>query len=153
MLNKKGHIATWLLLFGTLVLITSAWFIYLSFDGKLGRNAEGIRGAVFRAAEDSEYAENIVPLIVQRSIENADKNDFTNSLKTKVSERSMGVERVSLIQSNLFEKLRAGEFEIKASNRVGEYEFAMTEVYVEGKSGENKVKRYFDMQFNFTLSG
>ena len=110
MLNKKGHIATWLLLFGTLVLITSAWFIYLSFDGKLGRNAEGIRGAVFKAAEDSEYVENVVPSIVQRSIENADKNDFTNSLKTEVSERSMGVERVSLIQSNLFEKLRAGEF-------------------------------------------
>src|SRR3989344_7828242 len=152
MLNKKGHIATWLLLLGTLVLIISAWFVYLSFDGNLGRNAEAIRGSIVNVAEDSEYADNVMRLIVQRAVDNGDKNDFVNSLKSAIVERSARVERVSSVKGNFFEKLRKGEFEIKNTDKAEEYEFIMREVYVESSMEDNKVKRYFDLKFNFSSS-
>ena len=152
MLNKKGHIATWLLLLGTLILIISAWFIYLSFDGNLVRNAEAIREPIVNVAEDSEYADNVMRLIVQRAVDNGDKNDFVNSLKSAIVERSTRVERVSSVKGNFFEKLRKGEFEIKNTDKAEEYEFIMREVYVESSMEDNKVKRYFDLKFNFSSS-
>lgn len=151
MLNTKGHIGTWLLLVGALVLVMSAWFTFLSFSNDFNDDASAIREASWRAKEDARYIEIILPEITKRAIEKADKNNFIQSFNNSLMKEAEKIGVISGISGNFFAKIKNGEYEIREGQ--GRYQILLNDIYVGSRIENNEINRTFRLEVNFTKEG
>jgi len=150
-INRRGHIPTLLLFAEALILILAAWYTFFTLDGELGNYANSIRDVENSVNYEAFYVASVVPLIVERGVERADKNDFDSSFNDSFKKSAEEVYAVSDVSGNFFGKIRNGDFKI--SHEGGSYTLLMENVSVYSKSGENELTRTFDLEVRFDKVG
>ncbi len=150
-INRKGHIPTLLLFAEALVLILTAWYTFFTLDDKLGSYANSIRDAENLINDEAFYVSRLAPLIVERAVDRADKNNFDSSFSDSFKRIAAEVDLNSELSGNFFGKIRNGDF--KVVHEGGSYSLIMQDVSVYSKSGENELTRTFDLEVRFDKIG
>ena len=150
-INRRGHIPTLLLFAEALVLILTAWYTFFTLDNDLGSYANSIRDAENSVNHDAFYVTSVVPLIVERGVERANKNDFDSSFNDSFKKSAEEVYAVSDVSGDFFGKIRNGDFRV--AHEGGSYTLFMKNVSVYSKSGENELGRKFDIEVRFDKIG
>lgn len=81
MLNRKGHIATWLILLGTLVLMITAWYTFLSSNEKVESKAQAAYSSIASVNAERAYVSTLFVSLVNQSRRFASQGDFEKALE------------------------------------------------------------------------
>lgn len=152
MLNKRGHIATWMILLGAIILVGMCIFSFLGFNGNFVKQANDLQKTRVGFLNDENYVHSVFELLVSKSIRDASDVDFSSSFKSKLSENAASIGGDSDLSGNFFGKIRAGDYDVKILTN-GDYEIILKDVFVKSGYGGNEIISYFDLDVRFNKTG
>ncbi|GEM_PF-1298380 len=153
-MDKRGHVPTFLLLIGAIVLVVSALFSFAIFENNSEELSSEISDMVREVEFKQAYVEKILELAVNEAVLEAEEQDFVESFKRKflseVASRNPGDDRFG----NFFVKIERGEFGVyEEPEREGVYSIEIREIFVDSAFGVNEMRRYFNLEARFNKEG
>lgn len=149
MLNRRGHIATWLILLGALILMVTAWFTFLSFDGNVVTKADTLHSAILVANEDRYYIQTLTPILVTQSALDASEN-FEQSFRDILRVRAERIALTRPLSGNFFTLIQTDDYTLSSVGN--SYTFRMRGIVVE-RGVKDHITQTFDLEVNFTRPG
>jgi hypothetical protein len=145
MLNRRGHLATTMMFFITLILIVSALFSFSNFNSEVGEKQEVLNNLIF----EFNFRQKFVPIVfgemIGEAIEQAERDGnfeevFESSLK-EIAERRRDPEI-----SNLFAELIEKEINLeKLDDENEKYRLLVKDVFVKFSEGKNEMNEEFNL--------
>ncbi len=152
MLNRKGHIATWLILVGTLVLMITAWYTFLSSNEKVESKAQAAYSSIASVNAEHAYVSTLFVSLVNQSRRLASQGDFEKSFREIFVERTRQVELLEQTSTNFFQLIHEGNFTVIPND--GVYLIRVNGVVIESSgAGNDKIKQTFDLEVPFNMNG
>jgi hypothetical protein len=140
-MNIKGDFPT-LLLFGlALVFSILALFVMISSGGGVSEKSGDFADLVGKLND----AENSIPRRVEIILDEAEECDEGKFVESFYKLESDLIEKS--FESNLFEKIERGEFELEMDGNGCNFSISNLEIEVSGEGG--KIKRNFDLEIKF----
>ncbi len=152
MLNRKGHIATWLILLGALVLMITAWYTFLSSNERVESKAQSVYSSVASVNAERAYVSTLFVSLVNQSTRLASQTDFERSFRQMFIERARQVELFEQTSTNFFQLINEGNFTIIFND--GVYLIRVKGVTIESSGvGNDRIKQTFDLEITFSVNG
>lgn len=150
MLNRRGHLPTWLLLIEGLALMIVAWYSFFQMGEGLNSQAADIEDMNARLRLDDSSVGPMVLLIVGDSLRQIGGDDVLAKFNSSFEQTSTRIYGESGLSGNLFELIKNHEYVVNGS--AGNYVLGLKGVYVRSKSGGNEATRRFDLRVEFNDS-
>lgn len=150
MLGKRGHIATWMILLGAIILVGLCIFSFLGYNGNFVEQANNLQKTQVKFSNDYHYVHNVFDLLVSKSVRTSG-GDLSN-FKTEFGRNAVAISDDADLSGNFFGKIRNGDYEVKSLTD-GEYEIILKDVFVKSEYGENEMIAYFDLDVRFNKDG
>lgn len=148
-MHKKGNIQMTLLLVAAILLVITAWMIFLTSDKNFGNRSKEYSYAISGVDFSEQYVISEANALANEVITG---NILPDSL-LKERYKEIALKHVLDIEpeGNFFGKVRLGEFTF---DKVGDdYVLEIKDVAVQSKSGNNQIKRTFNINMKFSLNG
>ncbi len=152
MLGRRGHIATWMVFIGAIVLVITAITTFASFQNDFNEKARALQESYYEFSNDFYYVHEVFPLIVSQSAKKSSKGMFLAEFKKEIKKRAVDMDGISDLSGNFFGKMREGDYKISDEGS-GVYEITMTGVFVKPLRGLNKIYSSFDLCVRFNEEG
>ncbi len=142
--NKRGDLATVILVFVVLVAIGTILFGFLGFDSSMKKRMQEINKPVREVVFNQQY------IIAQASFIGGESIRIGGDLKKNFVElagkKDLGIEGAG----NFFRKTREGDFQFDISEREqNSYYLEMSDLFVISRLGINEFERNFDLKIEF----
>lgn len=151
MLNRKGHVPTWLLLVEGLVLMLVVWFTLLQAGADLGDKAYSIAAVTVNSSYERAYIESISDALVKRAVERADKQNFESSFASHFEEEAQKIDVLRTTNGNFFAEIRNHHYEV--ISRGSGYTLVIKNISSVFMNEQNKISSTFDISVNFDQQG
>lgn len=140
MLDRKGHVGTFLLLVGAIVLVIAAWFSLLTLGNKISGESRGFAQLSSDSGFDREYVERVFELVAKESaLKSSDVESFRNNFILI----SANIEKVHGVEGNFFGLIRNGNLEVEIVE--GRYIVELRGVELTNSVGYASVEQEFDL--------
>jgi len=145
MMNKKGDVATGILLIITITLILVSLGGMLSFNSQLDSKSKLLSEMMNEIEFKENYVKEQTKLIFNETVGNCGECD-NESLKKEIIKAAGERENLNRFEGagNIYAKFRNGEFEIIEIE--GTREMIIKELFVQAQKGENKITRNFEIK-------
>jgi len=139
-MNKKGDMPTVLLLIVAIILVVIAWMAFYTSERGFGEKSREISIMMKQLEFSEQYVYHLAELIAKEAISSGVGD---GELKEKFKERALKHNLNIESEGNVFGKIREDDFTFE---KLGEdYELKIEKVLVRAKSGNNEIKRNFDL--------
>ena len=145
MMNRKGHIPTYLLILIAIALSIGALFAFASFSNKEEIRAQELAEIMAEVNFGQNYALKSAELIGAGAIENG--GEMKEQFMIIAAERELRIESAG----NFFGKIRSGDFSFTKDGK--EYILRVNGLFAQSERGLNKVRRDFDIVIKFDENG
>ena len=144
MMNKKGDVATGLLLIITITLIILSLWGMVTFNSELESQSNLLSETMYEIEFKENYVKEQTKLIFNEAIGNCGECD-NESLRKEIIKVSGEREALNRFEGagNVYGKFRNGEFEIVDVE--GFKELRIKELFVQAKRENNKINRNFEI--------
>jgi len=140
-MRKKANIQMVMILVVAILLVITAWMIFLTSDKNFGNRSRDYSYLISGIDFNEEYAKSEASLIAYETV--AENLQDISTLKSKYQEIALKHGLDIEAEGNFFGKIRNGEFIFE---KVGEdYVMEIKDVNVQSKIGNNQIKRIFDI--------
>jgi len=138
-MNKRGHIATAMLFFGTIVLVTSSLFSFYLFSEDVRASAEEFHFLRSDLAFNKYFVERVFLDSSEKAI---NSEEIGETFKLEVLEKEFGFEE----RTNFFGRVRAGDFSVL--NEDGKIVIEVKDVFVKSEIDGNEIVSRFNLRFD-----
>ncbi len=143
-MNKKGDVATGILLVTTITLIIVSLWGMVTFNSALYTDSKNLSEMMNEVIFNEEYLQEQTRLIFDEAYNECGSCN-NEELKQRIIRISNEKEKTYRYEGagNIYAKLRNGEFEIIENE--GIKEIIIKDLFVEAERGNNKIKRNFEI--------
>ena len=140
MMDKKGQIAYKMILIGTIVLVATALFSFVSFDNSFETRSSEFYKLAYRAEFNEHYIRQIFESSVKGALVGSNNEaDFKSKFESIVGEKDLRLD----IGGNFFGKIRSRDYALNVND--GRYVVSVEGVFVKAQIGKSEIVRNFDL--------
>lgn len=145
-MNKKGHVATFLLFLIAVILVVASIYSFLSFRNDF----QGISDNFYLGINSLEFKEKYVREIFNEAVLesarlNEGKQNFVELFNVDFMRIATEKDLRTDITGNFFAKVRNGEYELEYDGKNGVYTIVLRDVFVDSLSESSHMLKNFDL--------